>query len=65
VAAWCAQSPTAAFTVSKEGYAKEAEVDFGGNHQFNHPKDPDKHSTNYLCVFVYWIFDWPEEECTD
>ena len=31
VAAWCAQSPTLAFTVSKEGYSKETEVDFGGN----------------------------------
>ena len=31
VAAWCAQSPTLAFTVSKEGYPKETEVDFGGN----------------------------------
>ena len=31
VAAWCAKSPTVGFTVSKEGYAKETSVDFGGN----------------------------------
>ena len=31
VAAWCAQSPTVGFTVSKEGYAKQTKVDFGGN----------------------------------
>lgn len=31
VAAWCAQSPTVGFTVSKEGYAKQTSVDFGGN----------------------------------
>jgi hypothetical protein len=31
VAAWCAKSPTVAFTVSKEGYAKQTSVDFGGN----------------------------------
>ena len=31
VAAWCAKSGTVAFTVSKEGYAKQTSVDFGGN----------------------------------
>lgn len=31
VAVWCAQSPTVGFTVSKEGYAKQTSVDFGGN----------------------------------
>lgn len=31
VAAWCAKSGTVAFTVSKEGYAKQTKVDFGGN----------------------------------
>jgi len=31
VAAWCAKSPTVGFTVSKEGYAKQTKVDFGGN----------------------------------
>jgi len=31
VAAWCAKSPTVGFTVSKEGYAKQTSVDFGGN----------------------------------
>ena len=31
VAVWCAKSGTVAFTISKEGYAKETSVDFGGN----------------------------------
>ena len=31
VAAWCAKSGTVAFTVSKEGYAKQTKMDFGGN----------------------------------
>ena len=31
VAAWCVKSPTVGFTVSKEGYAKQTKVDFGGN----------------------------------
>ena len=35
VAAWCAKSGTVAFTVSKEGYAKQTKVDFGGNDDSN------------------------------
>ena len=31
VAAWCAQSPTIAQSINKEGVAENAQVDFGGN----------------------------------
>ena len=35
VAAWCAKSPTVAFTISTEGDAKASKVDFGGNSSDN------------------------------
>ena len=47
VAAWCAQSPTVAFTVSKEGYAKQTSVDFGGNDDGS--GEPKNGLSNYLC----------------
>ena len=47
VAAWCAKSPTVGFTVSKEGYAKQTSVDFGGNDDGS--GEPKNGLSNYLC----------------
>ena len=59
VAAWCAKSPTVAFTVSKEGYAKETSVDFGGNDV----KDADNGLGKYLCAKFMELLGYKEFKC--
>lgn len=57
VAAWCAQSPTVAFTVSNEGYAKETSVDFGGN------DDSDNGLAAWLCEKFMSLVGYTTEKC--
>ena len=61
VAAWCAQSPTLAFTVSEEGYTKDTEVDFGGNGWKINGKDAENMffltAHEIACLTFYWYFD--------
>ena len=57
VAAWCAQSPTVAFTVSNEGYAKETSVDFGGN------DDSDNGLAAWLCEKFMSLVGYTTEDC--
>ena len=57
VAAWCAQSPTVAFTVSNEGYAKETSVDFGGN------DDSDNGLAAWLCEKFMLLVGYTTEKC--
>jgi hypothetical protein len=57
VAAWCAKSPTVAFTVSKEGYAKQASVDFGGN------DDSDNGLAAWLCEKFMSLVGDTTEKC--
>ena len=59
VAAWCAKSPTVAFTVSKEGYAKQTKVDFGGNDD----DDPDNGLGKYLCEKFMELLGYKEFNC--
>lgn len=59
VAAWCAKSPTVAFTVSKEGYAKETSVDFGGNDGGK----PDNGFGTWLCEKFYALLGYPLSKC--
>ena len=59
VAVWCAQSPTVGFTVSKEGYAKETSVDFGGNDV----KDADNGLGSYLCAKIMELLGYKEFNC--
>ena len=59
VAAWCAKSPTVAFTVSKEGYAKQTKVDFGGNDD----DDPDNGLGKYLCAKFMELLGYKEFNC--
>ena len=59
VVAWCAKSPTVAFTVSKEGYAKQTEVDFGGNDGGN----PDSGLGIRLCQWILESLGYSSEEC--
>ena len=59
VAAWCAKSGTVAFTVSKEGYAKETSVDFGGNGG----KDADNGLGSYLCAKIMEFLGYKEFNC--
>ena len=58
VAAWCAKSPTVGFTVSKEGYAKQTSVDFGGNDD-----DPDNGLASYLCETIMKFLGYTEFNC--
>ena len=61
VAAWCAKSPTVAFTVSNEGYAKQTSVDFGGN-----GGDSGKQSNGldtWLCEKFYALLGYPLSKC--
>lgn len=51
VAAWCAQSPTVAITIDKEGVSDPTHVDFGGNDD----SDIDYHS---ICVFIAELFGY-------
>lgn len=59
VAVWCAKSPTVAFTVSKEGYAKQTKVDFGGNDDDN----PDNGLATWLCEKFFALLGYPLSEC--
>ena len=59
VAAWCAKSPTVGFTVSKEGYAKQTKVDFGGNDD----DDPDNGLGKYLCAKFMELLGYKEFNC--
>ena len=58
VAAWCAKSGTVAFTVSKEGYAKQTKVDFGGNDG----EDADNGLARAICRwFLSMLGDNPDD----
>ena len=59
VAAWCAQSPTVGFTVSKEGYAKQTKVDFGGNDD----DDSDNGLATWLCEKFMILLGYSPEGC--
>lgn len=61
VAAWCAKSPVVGFTVSKEGYAKETSVDFGGNDGGS--DDPDNGLASYLCEKFMEFLGYKEFNC--
>jgi ABC-type transport system substrate-binding protein len=61
VAAWCAKSGTVAFTVSKEGYAKQASVDFGGNDGGS--SDADNGLGSYLCAKIMELLGYKEFNC--
>ena len=61
VAAWCAKSGTVAFTVSKEGYAKQTSVDFGGNDGGS--DDPDNGLGSYLCAKIMKFLGYKEFNC--
>lgn len=55
VSAWCAQSPTVAITIDKEGVSDLTHVDFGGNSEYG---DND----NTWCRFLAWLFGFNEDE---
>ena len=59
VAAWCAKSGTVAFTVSKEGYAKQTKVDFGGNDD----DDSDNGLATWLCEKFMILLGYSPEGC--
>ena len=59
VAAWCAKSGTVAFTVSKEGYAKQTKVDFGGNFG----EDADNGLGTRLCGWIMYFLGYSSEGC--
>ena len=61
VAAWCAKSGTVAFTVSKEGYAKQTKVDFGGNDDGS--SSPDNGLGSYLCAKIMELLGYKEFNC--
>ena len=61
VATWCAKSGTVAFTVSKEGYAKQTKVDFGGNG--GDPDDPDNGLATWLCEKFMKLLGYKEYNC--
>ena len=54
-AAWCAQSPTVAITIDKEGVSDLTHVDFGGN-------GDTTNSDNTLCRFIAWLFGYDVAE---
>jgi len=61
VAAWCAKSPTVGFTVSKEGYAKQTKVDFGGN---GGEDDADNGLATDICRwFLEFVGDDNPDDC--
>ena len=61
VAAWCAKSGTVAFTVSKEGYAKQTKVDFGGNDDGS--SSPDNGLGTRLCGWIMNFLGYSSEGC--
>lgn len=56
VAVWCAQSPTVAITIDKEGVSDLTHVDFGGN-------GDSTNSYNGFCKFIAWLFGFDPEDC--
>ena len=58
VAAWCAKSGTVAFTISKEGYAKETSVDFGGNTSYT----PNIFGSG-VCEWLCSLFGYNPDRC--
>lgn len=60
VAVWCAKSGTVAFTVSKEGYAKQTSVDFGGNDD----DDSDNGLATWLCEKFMKFWGYPPSDCS-
>jgi hypothetical protein len=61
VAAWCAKSPTVAFTVSQEGYAKQTSVDFGGN---GGEDDSDNGLGIWLCEKFMIFLGYQPSDCS-
>jgi hypothetical protein len=59
VAAWCGKSPTVGFTVSKEGYAKQTKVDFGGNDG----EDADNGLGTWLCEKIMIFLGYNPDDC--
>ena len=59
VAVWCAKSPTVAFTVSKEGYAKQTKVDFGGNDG----EDADNGLATDICRWFLSKIGYNPDDC--
>ena len=60
VAAWCAKSGTVAFTVSKEGYAKQTKVDFGGN---GGDDDSDNGLATSICRWFLSKIGYNPDDC--
>ena len=58
VATWCAKSCTVAFTISKEGYAKETSVDFGGNTSYT----PNGFGSG-VCEWLCKLFGYNPDRC--
>ncbi len=56
VSAWCAQSPTVAITIDKEGVSDLTHVDFGGNGSNSVGTD------NTFCRLIAWLFGYNVEE---
>ena len=61
VAAWCAKSPIVGFTVSKEGYAKQTSVDFGGNG--GDDGKPENGLGTRLCEKFMGFWGYPLSNC--
>ena len=59
VAAWCAKSPIVGFTVSKEGYAKQTSVDFGGNDG----EDADNGLATSICRWFLSKIGYNPDDC--
>ena len=59
VATWCAKSGTVAFTVSKEGYAKQTKVDFGGNDG----EDADNGLARDICRWFLSKLGYNPDDC--
>jgi hypothetical protein len=62
VAAWCAQSPTIALTINKEGVSSHTQVDFGGNCDYD-PENLNKYGCTFFCDWFGW--DWWCEWCEE
>ena len=60
VATWCAKSGTVAFTVSKEGYAKQTKVDFGGN---GGDDDSDNGLATSICRWFLSKIGYNPDDC--
>ena len=62
VAAWCAQSPTIAQSINKEGVTENAQVDFGGNF-FGY--DTSDWFGDLTCWFLIDVVGLPDWACDD